>query len=82
MMTPGTLKSLNIAVIGAGYAGATAALALSQSGATVTVYEQAQEVKEVGAGIGLRPSTMDQFRKLGILDRIDAVTSASDYLKS
>lgn len=80
-MTPGTLKSLNIAVIGAGYAGATAALALSQSGATVTVYEQAQEVKEVGAGIGLRPSTMDQFRKLGILDRIDAVTSASDYFE-
>ncbi len=80
-MTPGTLKSLNIAVIGAGYAGATAALALSQLGATVTVYEQAQEVKEVGAGIGLRPSTVDQFRKLGILDRIAAVTSASDYFE-
>lgn len=80
-MTPGKLKDLNIAVIGAGYAGATAALALGQLGATVTVYEQAQEIKEVGAGIGLRPSTMDQFRKLGIFDRIAAVTSPSDYFE-
>lgn len=80
-MTPGTLKDLNIAVIGAGYAGATAALALSQLGAEVTVYEQAQEIAEVGAGIGLRPSTMDQFRRLGIFDRIAAVTSPSDYFE-
>ena len=77
-MTPEHLKNLNIAVIGAGYAGATTALALSRLGAKVTVYEQAQEVKEVGAGIGLRPSTMDQFRKLGIFDQIAAVTSPSD----
>lgn len=71
------LKNLHVAVIGAGYAGATAALALSRLGAQVTVYEQAREIREVGAGIGLRPSTMDQFRKLGIFDAIDAVTSPS-----
>ena len=80
-MTPDTLKNLNIAVIGAGYAGATAALALSRLGANVTVYEQAQQVREVGAGIGLRPSTMDQFRKLGIFDDIAAVTSSSDFFE-
>jgi salicylate hydroxylase len=70
-------EKLNVAIIGAGYAGATAARALSLLGANVTVYEQAQEIKEVGAGIGLRPSTMDQFRKLGIYAAIDAVTSPS-----
>jgi len=75
------LKDLNVAIIGAGYAGATAARALSLLGAKVTVYEQATEIKEVGAGIGLRPSTMDQFRKLGIFDAIDAVTSPSDYFE-
>lgn len=80
-MAPDSLKSLNVAVIGAGYAGATAAHALNRLGANVTVYEQAQEVKEVGAGIGLRPSTMEQFRKLGIFDVIDAVTSSSDYFE-
>ncbi len=77
-MNAETLKNLDVAIIGAGYAGATAALALSQLGAKVTVYEQAREIKEVGAGIGLRPSTMDQFRKLGVFGAIDAVTSPSD----
>jgi salicylate hydroxylase len=80
-MTPDELKNLKIAVIGAGYAGATAALALSRLGASVSVYEQALEVREVGAGIGLRPSTMDQFRKLGIFDAIDRVTSPSDFFE-
>jgi salicylate hydroxylase len=80
-MTSDKLKSLNVAVIGAGYAGATAAHALNLLGAKVTVYEQAPAIKEVGAGIGLRPSTMDQFRKLGIFDVIDAVTSPSEYFE-
>lgn len=80
-MTPDALKKLNVAVIGAGYAGATAAHALHRLGANVTVYEQAKQVKEVGAGIGLRPSTMDQFRKLGIFGVIDAATSPSDYFE-
>jgi salicylate hydroxylase len=77
-MDAAALKNLNVAIIGAGYAGATAARAISLLGANVTVYEQASEIKEVGAGIGLRPSTMDQFRKLGIFDAINAVTSPSD----
>lgn len=80
-MTPESLKNLTVAVIGAGYAGATAAYALHLLGAKVTVYEQAPEIREVGAGIGLRPSTMDQFRKLGIFDVIDKVTTSSDYFE-
>lgn len=75
------LQKLRIAVIGGGYAGATAGLALSQLGADVTVYEQAKEVKEVGAGIGLRPASVKLFRKLGIFDEIAAVTSPSDYFE-
>lgn len=77
-MTPENLKKLKVAVIGAGYAGATAAHAFHRLGATVTVYEQAAGSREVGAGIGLRPATMEQFRKLGIIDVIHAVTSPSD----
>ena len=80
-MSPETLKKIKVAVIGAGYAGATAALALNRLGANVTVYEQAQEIKEVGAGIGLRPSTMDQFLKLGISDVIGSVTTPSDFFE-
>jgi salicylate hydroxylase len=75
------VKNLDVAIIGAGYAGATTARALNLLGANVTVYEQAQAIKEVGAGIGLRPSTVDQFRKLGLYDAIAAVTSPSDYFE-
>ena len=74
-------QNLKIAVVGAGYGGAAAAKALSLLGADVTVYEQASRVREVGAGIGLRPSTMDQFRRWGIFDAIAAVSSPSDYFE-
>ncbi|GAB2744546.1 FAD-dependent monooxygenase [Sinomonas soli] len=75
------LKNLNIAIVGAGYAGAAAAKALSLLGATVNVYEQAGQTREVGAGIGLRPNTMDRFRQWGIRDAITAVSSPSDYFE-
>ncbi|MFF0815163.1 FAD-dependent oxidoreductase [Rhodococcus sp. NPDC003318] len=80
-MQPEDLKKLNIAIVGAGYAGAAAAKALSLLGATVTVYEQAGEIREVGAGIGLRPSTMDRFRQWGIFDAVAKVSSPSDYFE-
>ncbi|MFE6287426.1 FAD-dependent oxidoreductase [Streptomyces sp. NPDC057877] len=75
------LKNLKIAVVGAGYGGAAAAKALSLLGARVDVYEQASRIREVGAGIGLRPSTMNRFREWGIFDAIADVTSPSDYFE-
>src|SRR6476620_5091318 len=62
------LKNLTIAIVGAGYAGAASAKALSLLGADVHVYEQASRIREGGAGIGLRPSTMDRVRQWGIGD--------------
>jgi salicylate hydroxylase len=75
------LKNLKIAIVGAGYGGAAAAKALSLLGADVTVYEQAPQMGEVGAGIGLRPATMARFRQWGIFDAIANVSSASDYFE-
>ncbi|WP_017934521.1 FAD-dependent monooxygenase [Nocardioides sp. Iso805N] len=72
------ITNLNIAVVGAGYAGAAAAKALSNLGANVTVFEQATEIREVGAGIGLRPSSMHQFNKRGSAEAIMSVSSPSD----
>src|SRR3954454_10142064 len=74
-------KDLKIAVVGAGYGGAAVATGLSLLGADVTVYEQATQIREVGAGIGLRPSTMDRFRRWGVFDAIAAVSSPSDYFE-
>jgi salicylate hydroxylase len=76
------LKNLKVAVVGAGYGGASAAKALSLLGADVTVYERASQVREVGAGIGLRPDTMEQFRRWGSLAAVTAVSSPSDYFEA
>lgn len=80
-MKASEIKNLKIAIIGAGYGGAAAAKALSLLGADVTVYEQAPQMGEVGAGIGLRPATMHRFRQWGIFDAIAQVSSPSDYFE-
>ncbi|MDF9751856.1 NAD(P)/FAD-dependent oxidoreductase [Arthrobacter sp. ES3-54] len=80
-MKASEIKNLNIAIVGAGYGGAAAAKALSRLGANVTVYEQASQMREVGAGIGLRPATMDRFSQWGIFDAIAKVSSPSDYFE-
>ena len=80
-MQTSDLTDLTIAIVGAGYAGAAAARALSLLGANVTVYEQATEIREVGAGIGLRPSSMERFREWGIADDIAKVSAPSDYFE-
>ncbi|WP_226760829.1 FAD-dependent oxidoreductase [Arthrobacter sp. SO3] len=80
-MKASEIKNLKIAIIGAGYGGAAAAKALSLLGADVTVYEQAPQMGEVGAGIGLRPATMARFRQWGTFDAIAKVSSASDYFE-
>ena len=63
------IKNLKIAIVGAGYGGAAAAKALSLLGADVSVYEQASQMREVGAGIGLRPATMAPVQPVGHLRR-------------
>jgi salicylate hydroxylase len=75
------IKNLKIAIVGAGYGGAAAAKALSLLGADVSVYEQASRMREVGAGIGLRPATMHRFSQWGIFDTIADVSSPSDYFE-
>jgi salicylate hydroxylase len=75
------IQNLKIAIVGAGYGGAAAAKALSLLGADVTVYEQASQIREVGAGIGLRPATLERFRQGGTFDAIARVSSPSDYFE-
>jgi salicylate hydroxylase len=81
-MLAADLQNLKIAIVGAGYGGASAGKALSLLGADVTVYEQASRIREVGAGIGLRPTTMEQFRRWGSFDAVAAVSSPSDYFEA
>lgn len=81
-MKTSDIKNLKIAIIGGGYGGAAVAKALQNIGAeNVHVYEQASALAQVGAGIGLRPPSVELFRKWGIFDAIAAVSSPSEYLE-
>jgi 2-polyprenyl-6-methoxyphenol hydroxylase-like FAD-dependent oxidoreductase len=44
------MGGLNVAIVGAGIGGLTAAIALDRRGVNVEVYEKAHELKELGAG--------------------------------
>ena len=63
-----------IVIAGAGIGGLCAALALKQRGFDVAVYEQAPELKEVGAGLQLSPNAMHVLQALGIAEEVKAVS--------
>jgi salicylate hydroxylase len=50
------MKDAHILIIGAGLGGLTATLALQKAGFSVSVYEQADELGEVGAGVTITPN--------------------------
>ena len=60
------LKEKRIAIIGAGIGGMTAAVTLAQKGIQVSVFEQAPELSEVGAGITITPNATKGLIHLGL----------------
>ncbi|MEL6933083.1 MAG: FAD-dependent monooxygenase [Pseudomonadota bacterium] len=72
------LKDLNIAVIGAGIGGLAVALAFAHRGAQVTVYEQATEISEVGAGIQISPNGFVVLDALGLGEAIESAAVQAD----
>lgn len=61
------------AVVGAGVAGLTVALALAQRGVRVHIIEQAPYLAEVGAGLQISPNASRVLAKLGVLADLEAV---------
>jgi 2-polyprenyl-6-methoxyphenol hydroxylase-like FAD-dependent oxidoreductase len=66
------VKSLDVGVIGCGTAGAAAALFLARAGHRVTVYEDVDDPRAVGAGIMLQPIGMHVLARLGLVDEVVA----------
>ncbi len=64
-------KNQTIDIIGAGIGGLTTAIALEQKGFTVRIFEQAEHIKPVGAGIILANNAMQVLKKLGLKNVIE-----------
>jgi 2-polyprenyl-6-methoxyphenol hydroxylase-like FAD-dependent oxidoreductase len=76
---------LRVAIVGGGIGGLAAANALSQRGIDVRVYEQAEQLAEVGAGVGVAPNGVRMLRRLGLGEAVEGRGSRwtdSQYCRS
>jgi 2-polyprenyl-6-methoxyphenol hydroxylase-like FAD-dependent oxidoreductase len=67
----------SVAVIGGGVGGLTAALTLQHFGIPVVVFEQAAQLREVGAGVTITPNAMHALDFLGVGPRIVETAGAA-----
>jgi salicylate hydroxylase len=69
-------EQLQIAIVGGGIGGLTAALALRARGLNVTVFEQAGVLPEIGAGVTIFPNAALLLQRIGLTDGIKEIGSA------
>ena len=69
---------MRVLIAGGGIGGMSAALALLRRGIDVDVYEQAKELKEVGAGVQLAPNGARVLYALGVGDELKALSCEAE----
>jgi 2-polyprenyl-6-methoxyphenol hydroxylase-like FAD-dependent oxidoreductase len=72
-------SEFNIGIIGGGIGGVAAAVALHRAGIQATVYERANELREVGAGMMLWPNATRVLNELGLLERVAALSGPNRH---
>lgn len=72
-MTAG--PALRAGIVGAGIGGLSLALALRERGIQAEVFEQATELTEIGAAIGLAGNAIRDLARLGFLDELAAAST-------
>ena len=70
-----SLIGQSVTIVGAGVAGLALARALALRGASVTVLEQADAIREVGAGLQISPNGAAVLRALGLQGALEAVAT-------
>ena len=71
---------LDIAIIGAGIAGLSHAIALSDAGHKCTIYESSPEISEFGAGIQLSANSVRIFHAWGLEDHFKRVVNVPSQM--
>jgi 2-polyprenyl-6-methoxyphenol hydroxylase-like FAD-dependent oxidoreductase len=69
----------NVGIIGCGIGGVAAAVALRRAGIEATVYERANELREVGAGLMLWPNATRVLKELGLLETVAALSGPNQH---
>ena len=64
---------MKVIIVGGGIGGLTTALMLHARGIDCEVFEQADQVRELGVGINTLPHAIKELAALGLLQRLDAV---------
>ncbi len=75
------MQQLPVLISGGGIGGLAAALVLSRLGQQVEVFEQADEFREIGAGIQLGPNIYKMFVLLGLDEAVRRVVYFPDAMK-
>jgi 5-methylphenazine-1-carboxylate 1-monooxygenase len=70
-----------VLIAGGGIGGLTLALSLHQLGIPCTVFEAANEVKELGVGINILPHSASVLRSLGLLEELDEIAIRTRELR-
>ena len=64
---------MKVIIAGGGIGGLTAALMLHARGIQCEVFEQSDQIRELGVGINTLPHAIKELGALGLLQRLDAV---------
>lgn len=75
------MPPMRVAVAGAGIAGLAFAAALRRAGIDCHLYEQAERLTEVGAGVQVAPNATRLLRRLGLGNRLRAVAVAPQAIE-
>ncbi|GAA2113470.1 FAD-dependent monooxygenase [Streptomyces synnematoformans] len=75
------MSQMRVAVVGAGIAGLAFAAALRRGGADCHVYEQAEKLAEVGAGVQVAPNATRLLHRLGLRGRLRGAAVAPEAIE-
>jgi salicylate hydroxylase len=68
------MSRIKVAVVGGGIGGLTLGLALRERGISFDLYEQADELREVGAAVALSANGTRELRRLGVGELVESVS--------
>jgi len=71
----------NVLIVGGGFTGLTAAIALAQRDVTVTLVDKAAAWARVGHGLTIQGNALRVFKEIGVIDEILAVGQPEDGVR-